>query len=468
MPIHQFTDSPIHQLRMEWLPWDPETFARAARERKPILLSISAAWCRACHEMDRTTYADRDVQALAAARYIAIRVDADQRPDINDRYNLGGWPTTAFLTPEGALIGGGTYLDAARMAGVLRQVAEAYASLATEPGHSHFRDREPARKCECPGSAHVFASFDPQFGGFGTEPKFPLTAPLLLAMALYRDHADPQYRIIVERTLDAIADGGLHDRESGGYYRYATTRDWQLPHRERLLDTNARLLAVFTEAASTFSREIDRERVVQLTAFVNGLASSSGGFRGSTEDTRVYAASTGCVVSALLAAAALVEDKALVRGTLAQFEAFLLSAYRPGSGIAHLVEHGVRSPGLLIDQVAIGDALLTAYAMSGDEPYRMMAEELGHFTLRFFAAPDGGFFDRVGEPADVGLLKQTRVPYGENCEAAAFFARLRRASAERGFEGIAERALSRVEGAAIDYGPDAARWLVAAREVSIR
>src|SRR5215510_8403867 len=117
---------------IEWLPWGTDAFARAAREGKPVLLSITAAWCRACHEMDRTTYADPAVAAIIGDRFVPVRVDTDRRPDINERYNLGGWPTTAFLTPDGRMITGGTFVTAERMTGVLERVAEAFQTLATE------------------------------------------------------------------------------------------------------------------------------------------------------------------------------------------------------------------------------------------------------------------------------------------------------------------------------------------------
>src|SRR6185436_8457196 len=117
---------------IDWLPWGAEAFARAARETKPVLLSITAAWCRACHEMDRTTYADPAVAALIGERFVPVRVDTDRRPDINERYNLGGWPTTAFLTVDGRVIAGGTFITADRMPGVLARVAEAFAARATE------------------------------------------------------------------------------------------------------------------------------------------------------------------------------------------------------------------------------------------------------------------------------------------------------------------------------------------------
>ena len=117
---------------IDWLPWGADAFARAAREGKPVLLSITAAWCRACHEMDRTTYADPAVAALVRDRFVPVRVDTDQRPDINERYNLGGWPTTAFLTADGAVLTGGTFIPVDRMAHVLERVAVAAERLSEE------------------------------------------------------------------------------------------------------------------------------------------------------------------------------------------------------------------------------------------------------------------------------------------------------------------------------------------------
>jgi len=108
---------------IEWQEWNATVFARAARERKPVLLSLTAAWCGACHEMDRTTYADPRVRAIVGERFIAVRVDTDRRPDINERYNLGGWPTTAFLTADGELMTGGTFVSTERMIGVLSRVS---------------------------------------------------------------------------------------------------------------------------------------------------------------------------------------------------------------------------------------------------------------------------------------------------------------------------------------------------------
>src|SRR5262245_29343807 len=278
---------------IEWLPWGADAFARAAREGKPVLLSITAAWCRACHEMDRTTYADPGVAALIRDRFVPVRVDTDQRPDINERYNLGGWPTTAFLTARGEIVTGGTFVPVDRMPGVLARVADAFEKRAVEileraKGHGDVERQPPAEPVT--GSDRdlteaVVSSFDEEYGGFGVEPKFPHAAPLSLAMALYRACGDPRLEYVVGRTLDAMFDDGLWDHVSGGFYRYSTGRGWRLPHREKLLDTNAALLRVYAEAALLFQRRADLDRCRAIAGFITGaLRAEGGGYYGSDSD----------------------------------------------------------------------------------------------------------------------------------------------------------------------------------------
>src|SRR5688500_835185 len=127
-----------------WQPWTRAVFARARTERKPVLLSISATWCGTCQEMDRTSYADPFVATLINERFVPIRVDADERPDISERYSLGGWPTTAFLTPDGEILGGGTFVPVARMPGVLARVADAFAAGALDSASSPVQGPDPS------------------------------------------------------------------------------------------------------------------------------------------------------------------------------------------------------------------------------------------------------------------------------------------------------------------------------------
>ena len=130
-----------------WLEWSPDAFARAETEKRPVLLSLVTAWSDECAAMDRTTYAEPDVVSLIEQRFVAVRVDADRRPDVNERYNLGGWPTTVFLTSAGDVLSGGTYFDAERMIATLRFVADAYRDRAEE-----IKARAVAVR-QCPASA---------------------------------------------------------------------------------------------------------------------------------------------------------------------------------------------------------------------------------------------------------------------------------------------------------------------------
>jgi uncharacterized protein len=458
---------------IDWLPWGADAFARASREGKPVLLSITAAWCRACHEMERTTYADPGVAALVRDRFVPIRVDTDRRPDINERYNLGGWPTTAFLTAEGALITGGTFVPVERMAGVLTRVAEA----AEHAGRRTHADPADGETVDHPvdGGAEVveaiFASFDPEHGGFGVEPKFPHAAPLHLAMALFRDSGDDRWRRLVELTLDRMADGGLWDREAGGFYRYATTRDWQLPHQEKLLDTNAALLRAYAEAAIVFGRDADRERCAAIARFITTtLRAETGGYYGSDAEQVFYADGNAAAAGALLGAATVLDDSELAREALASFERVILLCYKPGLGIAHYFDGAARVRGLLTDQVSVIAALLDAYDVSDGEPYRMMAEELGHIIVRDMEdRADAGFFDRSPSPDDVGLLRSRRKPFVANADAAAALARLSRLEPRKGFPDPAafrlhaEGALAAAKRQISGQGPLAAHYALAAR-----
>jgi len=380
-----------------WLPWSADAFARAAREGKPVLLSITAAWCQACHEMDRTTYADPEVAALVRDRFVPVRVDTDRRPDINERYNLGGWPTTAFLTADGEVITGGTFIAADRMVGLLLRVVSACATgLGRTPavlfagagpadaeGGEAETDVAPAELDIDTIIESVFATFDHDHGGFGVEPKFPHTAPLHLAMALFRESGDARWRAIVERTLDAMANGALWDAAAGGFYRYATARDWQRPHTEKLLDTNAELLRAYAEAALVFARQVDRDRCAAIAGFVtDALRADGGGYRGSDADGMIYMDGNAKAAGALLGAATVLDDSALAREALASFERVILLCYKPGAGLAHYSDGVARVRGLLGDQIYTVGALIDAYDVSGLEPYKMMAEELTHVAVR--------------------------------------------------------------------------------------
>ena len=250
-----FSPRPNRAHEVRWRPWSAETFEAARAADKPILLSISAVWCHWCHVMDETSYSDQRVIELANSEYVPVRVDNDLRPDINQRYNMGGWPTTAFLTPQGDVLTGATYLPPDQMAGALRKVAEFY--RANRPAIAaevlEGRRRAGALVAASAGSLDpalvdrvlgaVESAYDPEHGGFGTAPKFPQTdaIALLAEQAVLRD--EPRLREMARHTLHAMAGGGSYDHVEGGFFRYSTTEDWSVPHFEKMLEDHGGLLA---------------------------------------------------------------------------------------------------------------------------------------------------------------------------------------------------------------------------------
>ncbi|MDI7252173.1 MAG: DUF255 domain-containing protein, partial [Actinomycetota bacterium] len=228
----RFSPRPNRAREINWLPWGKEAFERAAREGKPVLLSISAVWCHWCHVMDETTYSDEEVIRLINSLYIPVRVDNDRNPDINRRYNQGGWPTTAFLSPNGALLAGTTYVPPETMRKVLRRISQLYAE-----NRSQIESAPP--EIVSPGgrggpldpslmdavASSLLVAWDREYGGLGGEPKFPHPEAVLLALRMHRK-GEARFLDFALQYLEAMARGGLRDPVEGGFFRYSVTRDW--------------------------------------------------------------------------------------------------------------------------------------------------------------------------------------------------------------------------------------------------
>jgi uncharacterized protein YyaL (SSP411 family) len=359
------------------------------------------------------------------------------------------------------------------MPNVLQQVLDALTARASEIATARVArdaDADAVRAANVADSALVdlvFATFDEQEGGFGLEPKFPLAAPLHLALRLYRETADTRWRSIVERTLDAMHTGAIHDADGGGFYRYASARDWQDPRPEKLLETNASLLRVYADAGAQLGNAGYLETAARLVSFIEArLASRAGGFCGSDAEAIVYTDSSAAASAALLAASAALGDATLGQHALESLEHVVLASYRPGLGVAHYVDDEPRVRGLLMDQVAAVHALLDAQEAAGGEPYGMMAEELAHYMLRVLSDGDErGFVDRIHEEDDVGLMRSRRTPVVPNCEAAHALARLARLSGNAEFRTRARAALRAVSHDALDQGPLAAHYVLAYNEL---
>jgi uncharacterized protein YyaL (SSP411 family) len=267
--------SAMHQ-PIQWHEWGEEAFAAAQQENKPILLDIGAVWCHWCHVMDRESYDNPEIAELINQRFIAVKVDRDERPDIDSRYQVavssisgqGGWPLTAFLTPDGKPFYGGTYFPPDDHYGrpsfkrVLLSIANAYdeknadvmeQARMVEGAISHAESFAGKSGEFSPAviDAIVQAAlgmFDAQNGGFGSSPKFPHSAGLDLLIEQYVRSGDEQLRNVFVTTLEKMARGGVYDQLAGGFHRYSVDERWIVPHFEKMCYDNSELLKNYVHA----------------------------------------------------------------------------------------------------------------------------------------------------------------------------------------------------------------------------
>ena len=268
--------SAMHQ-PIHWHEWGEEVFARAQREDKPILLDIGAVWCHWCHVMDRESYESPEIAAIINEHFIAMKVDRDERPDVDSRYQAavsaisgqGGWPLTAFLTPDGRPFFGGTYFppdDRYGRAGfksVLSGVARAFRERQNEVQESAGSIVRAMTQAETfAGRAGTVSpqiveqivdsavqAFDPAHGGFGSAPKFPHAAAVDLLLDFYARSGDTQLETIISRTLESMAQGGVYDHIGGGFHRYSVDEHWGVPHFEKMAYDNSELLKNYVRAS---------------------------------------------------------------------------------------------------------------------------------------------------------------------------------------------------------------------------
>ncbi|MGA8436804.1 MAG: thioredoxin domain-containing protein [Candidatus Sulfotelmatobacter sp.] len=261
---------------IRWHEWGEEAFASAQRENKPMLLDIGAVWCHWCHVMDRESYDDPEVAAIVNEHFIAVKVDRDERPDIDIRYQAavnavsgqGGWPLTAFLTPNGKPFYGGTYFPPTDGYGrpsfrrVLLSIANAYREKNGDVMEQAKMVENAIAQAEsfAGSSARISGSiirtiqesalkmFDPQNGGFGQAPKFPHPSVLDLLIERYARTKDDRLRNLIVTTLEHMAKGGVYDQLAGGFHRYSVDENWVVPHFEKMCYDNSELLKNYVHA----------------------------------------------------------------------------------------------------------------------------------------------------------------------------------------------------------------------------
>jgi uncharacterized protein YyaL (SSP411 family) len=282
---------------IKWQDWSKDAFEKAKLEQKPILLDIFGSWCHWCHVMDKTSYSDAAVADFVNKNFVAVRVDTDKRPDVNRRYNMGGWPSTVFLDSEGKVITGGTYIPPQQMREVLRSVTDLYqkskGKIRSKLGPVNIprpTGEELTERLIRDISTTMAVNFDIDYGGFGFEPKFPHTEALELALLRFHYTDEKEMMTVASRTLDKMGKGGVYDSVEGGFFRYSTTRDWSIPHFEKMAEDNAKLLTVYLHAYQLTSNPFYKEVAEGIIRYVDNVLTdrSKSGFYGSQDADEEY------------------------------------------------------------------------------------------------------------------------------------------------------------------------------------
>jgi uncharacterized protein YyaL (SSP411 family) len=496
-PAFHFSPRPNRAHEIDWNEWGPAAFERAQREDKPLLLGISAVWCHWCHVMDETSYSDQDVIRLINERFVAVRVDNDVRPDINARYNMGGWPTTAFLTPTGEVMAGMTYVPPDQMRDVLNQVSTYYGenkeSIQQKIAELMANRANAERSVSDAGGDlsdqilrdtlnSAIDAYDPVYGGFGTEPKFPHTDAIDLLLHAYLRFGDRDALHMARKTLDYMTRGGTYDQEWGGFYRYSTKRDWSVPHYEKMLEDNALLLRNLLKLYRITQDDTHREYIDFTIAYLDRWLSDpeTGAFYGSQDadeefyplpaterlrhtapyvDTRIYASWNAMAISAYLEASWTRGRGGLRERALRALDYAWDRLFTEEGGMhRYLAPEGPRIGGLLGEQAWMALALLDAFEVAARPQDLQRARTLVEFMIERLASDTGGFFDTPAETETLGRLSMRQKPIKENVAGAEALIRLARLTHEQRYEDIARRALAQFVDAAESQGYFAASY----------
>jgi uncharacterized protein YyaL (SSP411 family) len=297
---------------VDWYPWGEEALNRAQNEDRPILLSIGYSACHWCHVMERESFENPRIADLMNASFINIKVDREERPDLDGIYmqavqaltGAGGWPMTVFLTPDGLPFYGGTYYpptDRGNMPGfprLLVAIADAWKNRRSEVLQSGSQLRDQLRQTSLPrGTAGeleteildvaargVMAQYDSEYGGFGHAPKFPQPMALEFLLRYWKRRGNETALQVSTHTLERMARGGIYDHLGGGFSRYSTDGEWLVPHFEKMLYDNAQLTRAYVLAYQATGNAFFKDIAEQIIGYIlRDMTDPSGGFY-STED----------------------------------------------------------------------------------------------------------------------------------------------------------------------------------------
>lgn len=417
-----------------WMEWGSEAFGRAQRENKLILLSIGATWCHWCHRMDHDTYDVPEIQEKVNKHFVPIRVDTDRRPDINDRYNMGGWPTTTLLTPKGELVAGGTYIPAHQMSLFLDNVKDAFEKKGDKIEKYSGKETTQIERGDA-GAAMIRQLremiefyYDPAYGGFGQSMKFP-QPDLLSLVCTFAEAGDKKMLSMLEKTLVAMGNLGLYDHEEGGFFRYCTQRDWNVPHYEKMLEDNMKIIDVFLRAHALTGNGYYKNKAKHALDYVMKNL-YDGAFHGSQDaDEEYYSlklderrnrkaplidktfyANWNCFAAITLLHASVVFGEEYKERGIKTID-FVKNGFFSEGKLRHFFSQSPEGPCVFADYVALTEALLEAHKFTMDAKYVESAVFVVEEAKRLFMDKDGLFFDSM---PDIGLLSSRMKKIDEN------------------------------------------------------
>ena len=299
---------------VNWYPWGEKAFEKAKKEDKPIFLSVGYSTCYWCQVMERESFTDPDVAKVMNEHFVSIKVDREQRPDIDEQYMLatqlmtrrGGWPNSVWLTPDGKPWMAGTYFPREQFIRTLQRTAELWRTrredvmkqadrLADAIQRVGSRGMRPGDATSAELSPELLAgaveryrrSYDEKHGGFGGAPKFPPHGGLRLLLGEYRRTENEALLPLITGTLDAMWLGGVHDHLGGGFHRYSVDAEWLVPHFEKMLYDNAQLMRIYAEAAALTGRERYSRAVAGIYGWLQRKMSGAQGAFYSAIDAEV-------------------------------------------------------------------------------------------------------------------------------------------------------------------------------------
>ena len=425
-----------------WREWDESAFQDASSEDKPVLLTLGATWCHWCHVMDQNAYSDQRVIDLINSRFIPVRVDVDQRPDISLRYNQGGYPSVAFLTGDGEFLAGRPYMPADEMVELLRQISfgELPSDSLSGPDNSTLVGNGTAGASVDAVMERLSKLYDQQFGGFGVEPKQPPWEALGFLTARFGLTGDRAILRMVETTLQGMGQG-IYDYKDQGFFRYSVSRDWKVPHYEKMLVSNANLLTAYLEAYQV-TRKTTYRSVAEgiLLYLLNTLFDREQGLFFASQDAdepyyqmswkdrdgaapppidrTIYSGWNALAARAMIQSAEALGKQGYQRQGTSILEKLWQESWTPDRGLSRR-EGDLRgdSP-ILGDQISFLRAWLEQFQSTGVPGNLERAVEIAETVQKLFGAPAGGCYDTTSPGSFEAALLPREQPTLDNAHWA--------------------------------------------------